>query len=119
MPTNRDNVPLPVAIHLAMYVVIGLFCAFAGPLNLLDPTKIIPNGVLFLGAAGLAFGYVFGVFMGRREAVIISFALSGLCIGIAGWLLGKGDERLAALVAFIGLFGLVVMVTYRRWVLNT
>jgi hypothetical protein len=119
MPTHRDTVPLPLALHLAMYVVIGLFCMFAGPLNLIDPTKIFFNGVLFLGAAGLAWGYVFGVFMGRREAVIISYALSGFCLGMAGWLLGKGDVRLAAVVAFVGLYGLVTMLTYRRWVMTS
>ena len=119
MPTHRDTVPLPLALHLAMYVVIGLFCAFAGPLNLIDPTKIFFNGVLFLAAAGLAWGYVFGVFMGRRESVIISFALSGFCLGMAGWLLGKGDERLAAVVAVVGLYGLVTMLAYRRWVMTS
>jgi hypothetical protein len=117
MPTNRDTIPLPLAIHLAMYAVIGLFCAFAGPLNLIDPVKIVPNGVLFLATAGVAWGYVFGIFMGRREAVIISYGLSGFCLGMAGWLLGKGDERLAALVAVVGLYGLAVMLSYRRWVL--
>ena len=119
MQTTRDTIPLPLAIHLAMYVVIGLFCMFAGPLNLIDPTKIFFHGVLFLAAGGLAWGYVFGIFMARREAVIISYALSGFCLGMAGWLLGKGDGRLAALVAFIGLYGLGVMLTYRRWVLTS
>ena len=66
-----DTVPLPLAMHLAMHTVLGLFCAFAGGLNLIDPTKILPqgptdivtSGVGFLTLCGLSWGYVFGVFM--------------------------------------------------------
>ena len=77
MEIRRDTVPLPLALHLAMYTVMGLFCMLAGPLNLVDPMKIIPNGVLFLAAGGFCWGYVFGMFMGRREAVILGWAASG------------------------------------------
>jgi len=48
------TVPLPLALHLATHTVIGLFCAFAGGLNLIDPGKIFPNGVVFLAIAGSA-----------------------------------------------------------------
>src|SRR2546422_6659532 len=59
------TLPLPLALHLATYTVIGLFCAFAGGLNLIDPTKIFPNAVIFLGLAGFSWGYVFGILMAR------------------------------------------------------
>src|SRR6266566_4786477 len=49
---KMGTLPLPLALHLATYTVIGLFCAFAGGLNLIDPTKIIPNALIFLGLAG-------------------------------------------------------------------
>src|SRR6266576_2492694 len=49
---KMGTLPLPLALHLATYTVIGLFCAFAGGLNLIDPTKIFPNAVIFLGLAG-------------------------------------------------------------------
>ena len=116
--TSRDTIPLPLAVHLAMYVVIGLFCAFAGPLNLIEPVKIIPNGALFLAVCGVAWGYVFGVFMGRREAVMIGWGLSGFCFGIAAWLWGRGDMRLAALLVVVGLYGFAVLFRYGKWVLG-
>ena len=34
---HTETVPLPLALHLATYTVIGLFCAFAGGLNLISP----------------------------------------------------------------------------------
>jgi hypothetical protein len=118
MATTRDTIPLPLALHLGMYAVIGLFCAFAGPLNLIDPVKIFPNGVLFLLTAGAAWGYVFGIFMGRREAVIIGWGLSGFCLGMAGFFFVR-DTWLAALLAFVGLSGILVLARYRRWVLTS
>src|ERR1041384_549853 len=70
MTFNRmGTIPLPLALHLATYTVIGLFCAFAGGLNLIDPTKIIPNAVIFLGLAGFSWGYVFGILMARKEVI--------------------------------------------------
>lgn len=117
MATNRDTIPLPLALHLAMYTVIGLFCMFAGPLNLLDPIKIIPNGVLFLAVGGFCWGYVFGIFMGRREAVILGYLASGLWMGAAGWVLGQGDARLAALFAVISVTGILALMRYSRWVM--
>src|SRR5439155_1654241 len=66
---KMGTLPLPLALHLATYTVIGLFCAFAGGLNLIDPTKIIPNAVIFLGLAGFSWGYVFGILMARKEVL--------------------------------------------------
>lgn len=117
MTTHRDTVPLPLAIHLAGYTVIGLFCAFAGPLNLLDPTKIIPNGVIFLGVCGFSWGYVFGIFMGRPEALALGFLASGVCTGAAGWLINR-DPLVAAALGVVGLYGFVTLRAYRRWVLG-
>ena len=116
-----DTVPLPLAMHLAMHTVIGLFCAFAGGLNLIDPTKILPQGVTdivtsgvgFLTLCGLSWGYVFGVFMGRREVVGLGFLLSVAYVGVGVYLL-RTDVRMAAGVIAIGLYGIAILVRYRR-----
>lgn len=116
-----DTVPLPLAMHLAMHTVIGLFCAFAGGLNLIDPTKILPqgftdlvtSGVGFLTLCGLSWGYVFGVFMGRREVVGLGFLLSLAYVGVGVYLL-RTDVRMAAGVIAIGLYGIAILVRYRR-----
>ena len=114
---RRDTVPLPLALHLAGYTVIGLFCMFAGGLNLLDPHKIIWNGVAFLAVGGFSWGYVFGIFMGRAEALILGFFVSGVTLGFAGFLMTR-DMLLAALLAVIGLYGFATLRAYRRWVLG-
>lgn len=116
-----DTVPLPLAAHLAGHTVIGLFCAFAGGLNLIDPTKILPQGITdvvtsgvgFLTLCGLSWGYVFGVFMGRREVVGLGFLLSVGYV-LAGGVLLRGDPRMAAGLFAIGLYGLVILARYRR-----
>jgi hypothetical protein len=108
-------------MHLAMHTVIGLFCAFAGGLNLIDPTKILPQGVTdivtsgvgFLTLCGLSWGYVFGVFMGRREVVGLGFLLSLAYVGVGAYLL-RTDVRMAAGVIAIGLYGIAILVRYRR-----
>jgi hypothetical protein len=121
-PTRSfDTVPLPLAIHLAMHTIIGLFCAFAGGLNLIDPTKILPqgptdvvtSGVGFLALCGLSWGYVFGIFMGRREVLGLGFALGAGYLVAAAIQLPTSAE-LAALWAAIGAYGLWVLATYRR-----
>ncbi|MGH6692872.1 MAG: hypothetical protein ACREF4_19565, partial [Gammaproteobacteria bacterium] len=108
-----DTVPLPLALHLATHTVIGLFCAFAGGLNLIDPTKILPAGatdivtsaVGFLTLCGVSWGYVFGVFMGRREVVGLGFLLSVAYVLIGAVQL-PNDPRMAAGLIAIGLYGL-------------
>src|SRR5256885_5019784 len=63
---KMGTLPLPLALHLAAYTVLGLFCLFAGALNLIDPVKI-PHGVMFLAVAGFSWGYEFGILMARKE----------------------------------------------------
>src|SRR5437762_3723128 len=76
MTVNKmGTVPLPLALHLAAYTVLGLFCFFAGALNLIDPLKI-PHGVMFLAVAGFSWGYVFGILMARKEVVVLGFGAS-------------------------------------------
>src|SRR5258708_12259953 len=68
MFANRtDAVPLPLALHLASYTLIGLFCAFAGGLNLIDPGHILRLGVPLLVSAGFTCGYVFCVLLRRNH----------------------------------------------------
>ncbi len=119
MTFNRmGTVPLPLSLHLATYAVMGLFCAFAGVLNLIDPTKIVPNGVAFLGLAGFSWGYVFGILMARKEVVAlgvvasVAFTLAGL------WKFGA-DWRLGALLAAIGIYGLATLAVYRKRILES
>src|SRR6266480_2346759 len=95
MTFNRmGTVPLPLALHLATYTVLGLFCAFAGGLNLIDPTKIFPNGVVFLAIAGFSWGYVFGILMARKEVVALGLVASLAYVAAGVWQLG--DELGAA-----------------------
>src|SRR2546421_13122077 len=106
------TLPLPLALHLATYTVIGLFCAFAGGLNLIDPTKIFPNAVIFLGLAGFSWGYVFGILMARKEVLGLGLAASigDLFAGI--WRLGP-HWALGALLLAIGGDGLGPPAGYR------
>ena len=112
---KMGTVPLPLALHLATHTVIGLFCAFAGGLNLIDPTKIFPNGVVFLVIAGFSWGYVFGV--ARKEVVALGVVAS-LGYAAAGvWQLGI-DWRLGVLLLVIGGYGLAMLSVYRRRILE-
>jgi hypothetical protein len=114
---KMGTVPLPLALHLASHTVIGLFCAFAGGLNLIDPTKIFPNGVVFLAIAGFSWGYVFGVLMARKEAVALGVVASVGYVAAGVWQLGL-DWRLAVLLLVIGAYGLATLSLYRRRILE-
>src|SRR2546425_12094896 len=104
MTFNRmGTVPLPLALHLASHTVLGLFCFFAGVMNLIDPIKI-PQGILFLLVCGFSWGYVFGILMARREVVVLGYVASAvfLLAGIAGAARFGFDWRLSALLVGIG-----------------
>src|SRR5438128_10190985 len=93
MTFNRmGTVPLPLALHLASYTVLGLFCFFAGVLNLIDPVKV-PHGFLYLLVCGFCWGYVFGILMARREVVVLGLSTSVAWVG-AGWV-GAAKCRVA------------------------
>src|SRR6266536_1022619 len=120
MTFNRmGTVPLPLALHLASYTVLGLFCLFAGGLNLIDPTKI-PHGLLFLALCGFSWGYVFGILMARKEVVLLGFLAS------AAWLVAPAvgaarygvDWRLTALLVALGGYGLIALALYRTHILE-
>jgi hypothetical protein len=116
---KMGTVPLPLALHLAAYTVLGLFCFFAGALNLIDPVKI-PHGVMFLAVAGFSWGYVFGILMARKEVVLLGFGAS------VAWLVAAGlgatrfgfDWRLTALLVALGAYGLIVLALYRTRILE-
>ena len=120
MTFNRmGTVPLPLALHLASYTVLGLFCFFAGGLNLIDPGKI-PHGLMFLAVCGFSWGYVFGILMARKEVVLLGFLAS------AAWLIAAAvgatrfafDWRLTALLVALGASGLIVLSLYRTRILE-
>jgi len=113
-----DTVPLPLALHLAAYTVIGLFCAFAGGLNLIDPGHILRLGLPLLGVAGFSWGYVFGVLMGRKEVVLLGFVASLAYAAGGFWKFGT-DWRLGALLLAIGAYGLVVLAVYRTRIVGS
>ena len=115
---HMGTVPLPLALHLAMYTVIGLFCAFAGGLNLIDPTKIFPNAVVFLGIAAFSWGYVFGVLMARKEVIAMGLAASAVYVVAGLWQMGT-DWRMGLLLLVIGGYGLATLALYRRRILQT
>src|SRR5437870_13093772 len=111
------TLPLPLAHHLASYTVIGLFCAFAGRLNLDDPTKIIPNAIIFLGLAGFSWGYVFGILMARKEVLGLGLVASIGYIGAGIWQLGP-HWALGVLLLVIGAYGVAALALYRRQILE-
>ena len=120
MTFNRmGTVPLPLALHLASYTVLGLFCFFAGSLNLIDPVKI-PHGLMFLAVCGFSWGYVFGILMARKEVVILGFLASAawLVVAAVGAARFGFDWRLTALLVALGASGLIVLGAYRNRILE-
>ena len=120
MTFNRmGTVPLPLALHLASYTVLGLFCFFAGSLNLIDPLKI-PHGLMFLAVCGFSWGYVFGILMARKEVVILGFLASAawLVVAAVGATQFRFDWRLTALLVALGASGLLVLGLYRTRILE-
>jgi hypothetical protein len=113
MAQRLDTIPLPLALHLATHTVVGLFCAFAGGVNLIDPGHILRLGAPLLALAGFSWGYVFGVLMGRKEALGLGFLASAAYSVVGIWKFGA-DWRLGALLLAIGVVGLAVLAQYRR-----
>src|SRR5918996_3196744 len=91
MTSNRtDTIPLPLAMHLATHAVIGLFCMFAGFLNMVDPWVKGLQGIGFFTLMGFSWGYVYGIVMARKEAVMLGHAASA-AYGVAGlWRFARG-----------------------------
>ena len=119
MPANArfDTVPLPVALHLASYTVIGLFCMYAGGLNLIDPGHILRLGLPLLALTGFSWGYVFGVLMGLKEAIGLGFLASLAYVGAGLWKF-SADQPFGLLLIAIGVYGLVVLTLYRRRIVS-
>ena len=107
------TVPLPLALHLASYTVLGLFCMFAGTMNLIDPGHILRLGAPLLALTGFSWGYVFGIMMGRKEVVALGFLASLGYLAVGAWKYGA-DHWLGLLLAAIGAYGLVVLAIYRK-----
>src|SRR5258705_4028934 len=110
---KMGTLPLPLALHLATYTVIGLFCAFAGGLNLIDPTKIFPNAVIFLGLASFSWGYVFGILMARKEVIGLGLVASIGYIVAGIWQLGPHSGP-GVLLLRLGAYGLGTPAPHRR-----
>jgi hypothetical protein len=120
MTFNRmGTIPLPLALHLAMHTVIGLFCMFAGGLNLIDFwEKIWPNAIGFLSLGGFSWGYVFGLLMARREVIAVGFLASAGYVAVGAWI-AAGDLRLGAVLVAVGAYGLAALLRYRSYILAT
>jgi len=115
-PNRLETVPLPLALHLASYTVVGLFCLLAGVMNLIDPGHILRLGVTLLVVCGFSWGYVFGILMGRKEVLALGFLASAVYLAAGLWQLSV-DWRLGALFGAIGVYGLAVLAYYRRHIL--
>ena len=111
------TVPLPLALHLASYTVLGLFCMFAGGLNLIDPGHILRLGVPLLALAGFSWGYVFGILMGRKEVLALGF-LASIGYMIVGGMKFGNDQAFGVLLMAIGAYGFAVLAMYRRLILT-
>jgi hypothetical protein len=111
------TVPLPLALHLASYTVLGLFCMFAGGLNLIDPGHILRLGVPLLALAGFSWGYVFGILMGRKEVLALGFVASVAYVAAGVYKFGS-DRPFGLLLAAIGAYGFVVLLMYRKLILT-
>ena len=111
------TVPLPLALHLASYTVLGLFCMFAGGLNLIDPGHILRLGVPLLALGGFSWGYVFGILMGRKEVLALGFLASIAYIAAGAYKFGA-DRPFGLLLGAIGAYGFVVLLLYRRLILT-
>ncbi|PYO60375.1 MAG: hypothetical protein DMD28_13280 [Gemmatimonadetes bacterium] len=96
--------------------MIGLFCLFAGGLNLIDPTKYL-HAVAFLSVTAVSWGYVFGIYMGRREVVALGFALSAGYAGFGLWQLTL-HPALGLLLLGIGVYGGGALAYYRKLILE-
>jgi hypothetical protein len=116
MAHRMTTVPLPLSLHLAAYTVIGLFCAFAGGLNLLDPEKYL-HGLAFLGVTGASWGYVFGIYMGRKEVVTLGLALNAGYLAFGVWQ-ATVHPWLGLLLLAIGGYGLGALLYYRKLILE-
>jgi len=112
MANKMTTAPLPLSLHLASYTVIGLFCAFAGGLNLLDPSKYV-HALAFLSVTGASWGYVFGIYMGRREVLALGFALSAGYVAFGVWQLGL-HPPLGLLLIALGVYGAAALLFYRK-----
>ena len=116
-PSGFDTVPLPLALHLASYTVIGLFCMFAGLMNLIDPGHILRLGLPLLALTGFSWGYVFGILMERKEVVVVGFIASGAYIGAGIWKF-SASQPFGLLLMAIGAYGLVALALYRKQLLG-
>lgn len=119
-PTRRagyHTVPLPLALHLAGHTVTGLFCMFAGGLNLIDPGHILRLGLPLLALTGFSWGYVFGILMGRREVLALGF-LSSIAYAAVGVLKVGSDRWFGALLLAVGVYGLAVLTIYRNKIVD-
>ena len=116
MANRMTTVPLPLSLHLAAYTVIGLFCAFAGGLNLLDPAKYL-HALAFLGVTGASWGYVFGIYMGRREVVTVGLVLSAGYVAFGVWQ-ATVHPFLGLLLLAIGAYGGGALLYYRKVILE-
>jgi len=108
------TIPLPLALNFAAWTALGLFTGFAGLLNLLDPSSNLVRGHVFLGIAAVAFGYITGTILGRREAPILGLLVQLGAIGVGvGYYLRAGNPFGWALVG-LGVWSLFTLLAYRK-----
>jgi hypothetical protein len=115
-PKTLETVPLPLGLHMATYTVMGLFCMFAGGLNLLDPVKYL-QGIGFFALTGFAWGYVFGLLMARKEVIALGYLSSVAFTAFGAWKF-TGDRWMGLLFLAVGLYGIVVLTKYRKRILE-
>ena len=116
MANRMTTVPLPLSLHLAAYTVVGLFSLLAGGLNLLDPEKYL-QGLAFFVVGGLSWGYVFGIYMARREVVVLGYVLSVAYAGFGVWQCAE-HLPLGLLLLAMGTYGGGALLYYRKQIVE-
>ena len=79
--------------------------------------EVLLHGLAFLGVTGASWGYVFGIYMGRKEVVTLGLALNAGYLAFGVWQ-ATVHPWLGLLLLAIGGYGLGALLYYRKLILE-